>query len=139
MRSAWRNVQNASNVTYPDAILRTSLPPTRWWRARSPHDLSRKDIRTIREFLLRHERVADCDWLGAVGGDSATAVGIAINGLQRHGLKNPVTDAVISAILCCALEGDPTAKMVLISALRRRAKIDPLCNMLRLHWLHIQF
>jgi len=125
MRSAWRNVQNASNVTYPDAIRRTSLPPTRWWRARSPHDFSRKDIRTIREFLLRHERVADCDWLGAVGGDPATAVGIAIKGLQRHGLKNPVTDAVISAILCCALEGDPTAKMVLISALRRRAKSIP--------------
>ncbi|WP_256807402.1 hypothetical protein [Bradyrhizobium sp. Bra64] len=138
MRSAWGNVQNSSNVAYPDTTHRTSLPPTRWWRARSPHDFSRKDIRTIREFLLRHERVADCDWLGAVGGDPATAVGIAIKGLQRHGLKNPITDAVISAILCCALEGDPTAKMVLISALRRRAKFDSRCHMLRLHWLHIQ-
>jgi hypothetical protein len=140
MRMEFGNVVRGSQQ--PKADIRLSLPPrlaappTQWWRIRSPHDLSSRDVRKIREALLRSDLVDDREWFRAVGGDAATAIGIAIKTLKSCGMRNPLTDAVVSAVLCCALDGDPAARVVMISALRRRAKIDPICHGLRLRWLH---
>lgn len=143
MRTTFGSVVQGNQL--PGTNLRSRLagrliaPPTHWWRIRSPHGFSKKDVRAIREALLKTDLVVDCDWLWAVGGDAAAAIGIAIKGLKSHGMKNPLTDAVISAVLCCAVEGDPAAKVVMLSALRRRAKIDPICHGLRLRWLNVRF
>ncbi|WP_342738793.1 hypothetical protein [Bradyrhizobium sp. B117] len=118
---------------------RMAAPLTHWWRLRSPHDLSMRDVRAIREALLETDLVRDCDWFRAVAGDAAAAIGIAIKGLKSHGMKDPVTDAIVSAVLCCAVEGNPGAKVVMISALWRRARIDPVCYGLRVRWLHAKF
>ncbi len=120
-------------------LARLEAPPTHWWRTRSPYDFSMRDVGAIRRTLLRTDLVNECDWFRAVGGDAAAAIGIAIKGLKSHGMRNPVTDAVVSAVLCCAVEGDAAAKVVMISALRRRAKIDPICYGLRLRWLNAKF
>lgn len=132
------NQQPDTNVPL-SLVHRLATPPTHWWRIRSPYDFSSKDVRTIREALLRTDLVKDADWFRAIGGDAAAAIGIAIKTLKNHGMRNPVTDTVISAVLCCALEEDPAAKVVMLSVLRRRAKIDPVCYGLRLRWLHARF
>ena len=132
------NQQPGTNV-HISLIHRLAAPPTHWWRIRSPYDFSSKDIRAIRQALLHTDFVKDADWFRAVGGNAAAAIGIAIKTLKSHGMRNPVTDAVISAVLCCALEEDPAAKVMMLSALRRRAKIDPACYGLRLRWLHARF
>jgi hypothetical protein len=129
------NQLTSTNLRWPLAG-RLVAPPINWWRMRSPYDFSKRDIRAIRQELLKTNLVNDCDWVRAVGGDAATAIGIAIRALKAHGMRNPTTDAVISSVLCCALEGDPAARVVMLSALRRRAKIDPICHGLRLRWLH---
>ncbi|WGS20183.1 MULTISPECIES: hypothetical protein [unclassified Bradyrhizobium] len=143
MRTTFESVVQGNQL--PNASVRALLarrmaaPPTHWWRIRSPHDFSMRDVGAIRQALLKTDLVSDCDWFRAVGGDAAAAIGIAIKGLKSHGMRNPVTDAVVSAVLCCAVEGNPAAKVVMISALWRRAKIDPVCYGLRLRWLHARF
>lgn len=98
-----------------------------------------RDVRTIREAVLNGDMAVEGEWSRAIGGDAAMAIGIAIKVLQSHGMKHPLTDAVLSAVLCCAIEGDQATKVVMLSALRRRAKIDRACFGLRLSWLHVQF
>jgi hypothetical protein len=143
MRTRYRSVDQGNQL--PSCNNRSSLarrpvaPPTNWWRMRSPYDLGKKDVRAIREALLRSDLVGDAGWFPAVGGDAAQAIGIAIKALKISGMRNPLTDAVMSAVLCCAVEGDPAAKVVMLSALRRRAKIDPICHGLRLRWLNVRF
>jgi hypothetical protein len=75
------------------------------------------------------------NWSFAVTGDSAAAIGIAINKLKKFGMKNSITDIVVSAVVCWAIEGDQAARVVILSALRRRAKIDPHCHQILLRWL----
>jgi hypothetical protein len=125
----------SSNIRFSTAG-RLAAPPTNWWRMRSPYNIGRRDVRAIREALFSTDLVGDANWFPAIGGDAAQAIGIAVNALKIHGMKNPLTDVVMSAVFCCAVEGDPAAKVVLLSALRRRAKIDPICHGLRLRWLN---
>jgi hypothetical protein len=106
---------------------------------RSPYDFSKRDVRAIRETLLRTDLVEDANWFRAVGGDAAQAIGIALKALKINGMRSPLSDAVMSAVLCCAVEGDPAAKVAMLSALWRRAKIDPICRGLRLRWLNARF
>jgi hypothetical protein len=91
-------------------------------------------VRQIRAALLRLDTSQEPDWLLAITGNSTAAVGIAIRALHTMGMNNPVTDAVLSAVLCCALEGDHTARCVILSALRRRQSIDPHCKQLITAW-----
>jgi hypothetical protein len=109
--------------------------PICWWRTRKPEALNGEDIRHIRKALLMTSVSDEPDWLFAVSGDSAVAIGIAINKLKKYGMKNSITDIVISAVVCCAIEGDPAARVVILSALRRRAKIDHLCHPILMRWL----
>lgn len=120
-------------------VRRLAAPPTHWWRTRSPYDFGRRDVGAIRRVLLATDLVDDFDWFRAVGGDAAAAIGIAIKGLNSHGMRDPLVDAVVSAVLCCAVEANPASKVVMISALWRRGKIDPVCYGLRLRWLHAKF
>lgn len=118
---------------------RSASDPEHWWRTRNPYGFKTSDVRTIREALLNGDIAVEGEWSRAIGGDAATAIGIAIRALQSHGLKHPLTDAVLSAVLCCAIEGDQAAKVVMLSALRRRAKIDRSCFRLRLSWIRVKF
>jgi hypothetical protein len=143
MRTTYRSVDQGNQR--PSSNIRSSLagrpvaPPTNWWRMRSPYDIGKKDVRAIRTALLRTDLVGDADWFLAVRGDAAQAIGIAIKALKINGMRNPLTDVVMSAVLCCAVKGDPAAKVVMLSALRRRAKIDPTCHGLHLRWLNVRF
>jgi hypothetical protein len=143
MRTTYGSVDQGNQR--PSTKVRSSLagrlvaPPTNWWRMRSPYDFSKRDVRAIRETLLRTDLVEDANWFRAVGGDAAQAIGIALKALKINGMRSPLSDAVMSAVLCCAVEGDPAAKVAMLSALRRRAKIDPICRGLRLRWLNARF
>lgn len=81
----------------------------------------------------------EVDWLRAVTGDPATAIGIAVRQMQAYGMTCPLVDAALSAVLCCALEADSAAHVVVESALRRRRKIDPACAELILEWRAVRF
>jgi hypothetical protein len=48
-------------------------------------------------------------------------------------------DLAFSAVLACALEGDPASAILISSALRHRSKCDPSCKLLSLLWLVAKF
>ncbi|SRR5258707_9255592 len=112
--------------------------PLHWWRTRRPQSFGRRDVKAIREALLGVE-VNDVDWPLAVTGHPATAIRVAVRHLHAYGMTSPVIDAVVSAVSCCALEGNHAARVVVSSALRRRKKIDPFCHELCLLWRAARF
>jgi len=126
----------SSNVTGRIALRShsASLSPLHWWRTRRPYDFELQDARVIRVQLFKTDTVQDSDWLRAVTGNAAAAIGVAIRALKQHGMTNPAIDATMSAVLCCAIEGDNASKVLILSALRRRKKIDSYCRHLVLLW-----
>lgn len=114
--------------------LSVGASPLHWWRTKRPRNLRRSDVRILRARLFRTETVADLDWFRAATGDAAAAIGVAIRAMHTAGMTNSAVDAALSAVLCCALEGDPTAPVVICSALNRRRRFDPRCAELCRIW-----
>jgi len=84
--------------------VRLTPQPMLWWRTRKLDDFGRQDVRAIRQALFNTQRILDNDWLPAISGDSAAAIGVAIKALRSFGMTNPQTDEVMSAVVCCAIE-----------------------------------
>lgn len=93
------------------------------------------DVRTIRSELLKLDASEHRGWLNAVMGDAAAAIGIALTALRDCGMTNPLVDATMSTVVCCAIEGDEAGVTVVLSALRRRQRIDDRCRELIAAWV----
>jgi len=130
-RSSGPSVQSLHAPLHP--------PVLHWWRTCKPHHLGRHHVKAIRAALLGIRIPGESDWLPAVTGDQAMAIGIAVRQLQAYGMTSPLVDAAVSAAFCIAIEGDPAARTVVVSALRRRRKIDPLCAELIMSWRVARF
>jgi hypothetical protein len=122
----------------PNEARQLPASPLHWWRTRRPRTFGRREVKAIRGALLEIE-VNDVDWLLAVTGNPAAAVGVAVRHLHAYGMTAPVIDAVVSAVICCALEGNHAARVVVSSALRRRKEIDPPFYELCLLWRAARF
>ena len=123
----------------PNNLQQLPISPLHWWRTRRPQGFGRHDVKAIRAALLGVEIVNEVDWLRAVTGHPATAIGVAIRQRSAYGMTSPVIDAAVSAVLCCAIEGNHAARVLISSALRRREKIDPLCQELIMLWRAARF
>lgn len=139
LQTSDRNVRPSHpNFRSPNEPRQLPASPLHWWRTRRPQSFGRHDVKAIRLALLG-VRVNDADWLRAVTGHPSTAIGVAVRHLHAYGMTSPVIDAVVSAVICCALEGNHAARVVVSSALRRRKKIDPFCHELCLLWRAARF
>lgn len=106
-----------------------------WWRSHSADAFSKGDAERIRVSLRACPMGADPRWEQAVEGNVAAAVGIAIRVVWRCESLGISSDAALSALLACALDGDATAVFLLSAALDRRAKAYPECVSLADSWL----
>lgn len=113
--------------------------PLTWWRTRKPSALLCRGIGGIREALLGTEIHGEPEWFRAILGDAAVAIRIAIEQMKMRKITATEVDLSLSAVLACALEGEPTSAIVISSALRRRSKCDPSCRNLSLLWLVAKF
>jgi hypothetical protein len=113
--------------------------PLIWWRTRRPSPLLCKGIGGIREALLGTEIQGEPEWPRAILGDAAVAIRIAVGQMKVCKITATEVDIALSAVLACALEGDPASAIVVSSALRRRSKCDPSCKTLSLLWLVAKF
>ena len=146
MHTKYQHVHNPDRDAYlshlrfrsPNEPRQLPASPLHWWRTRRPQTSGRREVKAIREALLGVE-VNDLDWLRAVTGNPAAAIGVAVRHLHAYGMTSPVIDAVVSAVCCCALEGNHAARVVVSSALRRRRTIDPFCHELCLLWRAARF
>jgi hypothetical protein len=110
-----------------------------WWRTRVPTEFTGKDNTILRWTLLQNKITEEPHWSDAVVGKVATAINIAIRCLKTRPINHPEVDLALSAMLACALDHDVTAGILISSALRRRAKIDPRCRLLSDLWLIADF
>lgn len=113
--------------------------PLIWWRTRRPSPLLCKGIGGIREALLGTEIQGEPEWPRAILGDAAVAIRIAVGQMKVCKITATEVDIALSAVLACALEGEPASAIVVSSALRRRSKCDPSCKTLSLLWLVAKF
>ena len=126
----------------PQPLLAPDLAPFSpliWWRTRKPRLLLCRGIREIREALLGTEIPGQPDWVRAILGDAALAIGVAVEQMKVRTITAIEVDLALSAVLACALEGDPASPVVISSALRRRSKCDSSCSRLSLLWLRAKF
>jgi hypothetical protein len=113
--------------------------PLIWWRTRKPSVLLCRGISGIREALLGTEIHGEPDWYRAILGDAAVAIRVAVAQMKGRKITATEVDLALSAVLACALEGDPASAILISSALRRRSKFDPSCRQLSLLWLVAKF
>jgi hypothetical protein len=113
--------------------------PLDWWRTRRPNTLSCYRISGIREALLGTEIPGTMDWSRAIHGDAAVAIRIAVEQMKLRTITAVEVDLALSAVLACALEGDPASAIVISSALRRRSSCEPPCKLLSDLWLVAKF
>jgi hypothetical protein len=114
------------------------VPPSqlKLWHTCKPEELSCADIVPVRKALVDTRLPSEPDWKRAVLGDAAVAIGIADRQLKLHRITDPEVDLALSAVLACALDGNPTCAAVISSALRRRSKKFRSCFQLSLLWRH---
>ncbi len=113
----------------------TAQFPLRWWRTRAPEGFNARDLTVLRKALIIRPFVTEHDWYRAITGDAAAAIGIAARQMLDRSITAPEIDLSVTAVLACALEGDAASRVLISSALRRRAKIDPTCKCLSEKWL----
>jgi hypothetical protein len=89
--------------------------------------------------LLGTEIPEEPEWSRAILGDAAVAIRIAVGQMKARKITSAEVDLALSAVLACALEGEPASAIVISSALRRRSKCDPSCKTLSLLWLVAKF
>jgi hypothetical protein len=111
------------------------LSPLIWWRTRKPGLLLCKGIGELREAVLGTEISGQPDWSRAILGDADVAIRVAVGQMKVRKITAAEVDLALSAVLACALEGDPASAIVISSALRRRSKCDPSCGSLSERWL----
>jgi len=110
-----------------------------WWRTRARNDFSGSDIRRLRKALLATTIPTEFDWYRAATGNAAAAIGIAIRQMKHNSILAEGVDQSVSAVLCCALDGNAAARVLISCALRRRSKVDPECRDLIQGWLAVRF
>jgi hypothetical protein len=131
----------ASGNRAPSSLTPDLAPfsPLNWWRTRRPSALLRRGIGGIREALLGTEIYGEPDWSRAILGEAAVAIRVAVEQMKTRKITATEIDLALSAVLACALEGDPASAILISSALRRRSKCDPPCRLLSLLWLVSKF
>jgi hypothetical protein len=115
------------------AISHYSLPLT-WWRTRAADALGSGNIPILRRALEKFEFIGEDSWGRAREGDAPAAIGIALRIMHNHEPRAVIIDIPLSAVLCCAIGGDPSSELLLSAALRRRATLDHRCKSLSSSW-----
>ncbi|MBN8973924.1 MAG: hypothetical protein J0H51_18175 [Rhizobiales bacterium] len=113
--------------------------PLIWWRTRAPSQFTEKDTTILRWALLQNRIAEEPYWPDAVIGKVTAAINVAVGRLKTRPIDHPEVDLALSAMLACALEHDVTSGILISSALRRRASIDPPCRVLSDLWLIADF
>jgi hypothetical protein len=107
--SRWGN--SAADEVKAPAI--SSIPPLHWWREVPINHLGPRHEAALKRSLRGLYLLDETRWPDAVAGDAASAVAVALDSVRHSVEPTPRLDLIASAILRCALAGDPAARMVL--------------------------
>lgn len=113
------------------------VPPLHWWRRLSAEAFTTAHLEVIQRAVSGICMLSEPRWPDAVKGDPAAAVGVALRTVKRRGTLGPVIDLVMSAVLRCAVAGDPAAISVLVT-MTNRIGAETEKKRVRLSWLHME-
>lgn len=105
--------------------------PLTWWFSLPPAALDLTAQRRLRAALLALPHLPLPGWEAACRADPAAAVRAALTALAHVSVRPEHLEAAMSAVLICAVLGDPACADLLAHVLgrraRRRADLDALC------------
>src|SRR6202000_2563183 len=118
------------------ASVQISFPhPLSWGRSRCADEFKDIDVNIARHYLSRSAIIGEPHWFLGAAGDAAVAIGVALRVQRQRGETLVSLDLAMPAVLCVAIEGDPTTRFLLSAILKARSDVDPPCSMLSDTWL----
>ena len=111
----------ASTPPAPDATVSVLV----FWRCFAFDEFTAERRARVEAFVTR-AAIADPRWPLAAAGDAAAAIAIALSRYSRF--PDLAFDVAATAVLLCALRGDPAARVVLSAMLRNHRAIDRIAS-----------
>jgi hypothetical protein len=92
--------------------------PTRWWRSIAAPNFHLMALGAMKAAVEKVEMLGEPSWRGAVAGDAAAGVGMALL-FDRQKATPGKLDLAMTTLVICACEGNATACVVLSNIIRR--------------------
>jgi hypothetical protein len=103
------------------------------WRTLRALDFSFHDLTSMRALLAKTTLLGQPKWAAAVAGDGPAAVAVAISFIPA-GQITPSLDLAMTALIACAIEGDPGAAIVASNILRHLPDATPCHHQIATSW-----
>jgi hypothetical protein len=103
------------------------------WRTLRALDYSFHDLTSMRALLAKTTLLGQPKWAAAVGGDGPAAVAVAISFIPAEQITLSM-DLAMTALIACAIEGDPGAAIVASNILRHLPDATPRHHQIATSW-----
>jgi hypothetical protein len=107
--------------------------PLASWRTLRALDFSFHDVTSLRTVLAKTTLLGQPKWAAAVAGDGAAAVAVAISFIPAEKITQSL-DLAMTALIACAIEGDPGAAIVASNILRHLPGATPRHHQIATSW-----
>ena len=114
------------------------VTPLEWWRTMPANHLGEGQQRVLGEILDKVSLVKSGQWLSAMRGDAAASIAVVIEAMPVNRITLEV-DLIMTALMVCALGGNPGAVLVLAHILHRAPLDHPFAQELSISWLALNF
>jgi hypothetical protein len=108
--------------------------PLTAWRTFRALEFSFRDVKSMRALLAKTNLLGQPKWASAVGGDGAAAVAVAISFIPTADKITASLDLAMTALVACAIEGDPGAAIVASNILRHLPGATPRHHQIATSW-----
>jgi hypothetical protein len=103
------------------------------WRTFRALDFTFHDLKSVRALLAKTTLLGQPKWAAAAGGDGPAAVAVAISFIPAAKIT-PALDIAMTALIACAIEGDPGAAIVASNILRHLPDATPCHHQIATSW-----
>lgn len=129
------NKLHKSNTVVANRVpVATGTSPTRWWRSIAAPNFHLMALGAMQAAIEKVEMLGEPRWRGAVAGDAAAAIGMALEMHRRDAFRQKF-DLIMTALVICACSGDAAACLVLSNVIRRLPGAGPREARLATSWL----
>jgi len=112
----------------------SNTSPLSWWRTMPAYCLHEADRVVLRDTLSKIAVLGGCEWVGAMRGDPAASIAVAVEVMPIANVKLQV-DLALSAVLLNALDGNAAAVLMLSHVLRNTPLDHPFGKELAVSWM----
>ncbi|ACE99688.1 hypothetical protein Rpal_1148 [Rhodopseudomonas palustris TIE-1] len=108
--------------------------PLSWWRTMPAQCLHEAERVLLRDTLSKIAVLGGCEWVGAMRGDPAASIAVAVEVMPIANITLQV-DLALSAVLLNALDGNAAAVLMLSHVLRHTPLDHPFGKELAVSWM----